>query len=325
MIAYGEKDIPDLKDEEFNSAEVIDNTILSIVTIKLNETKGETIQIFNQSRPIELDTNEIICLSYKIGEDEYVNKVDNGKFTIPKELKTKVNETEFKLILYFPYDPKIIKKYENEYLKKRNILSNETALALYQNNKRQLIELRLGGIFSSILEFIIESIETIIEKALSKIVSVICVSAIKYLTKGFDHFIIDSLGQFACDELGEFVSNGIKKLIYNSETTKPAINYQEIVYEEIELNNYKQLPILECEMLKRLIEDKNKNKLIKFIINKSSIERHNIKLSYNSYYHTNLISKLEDELSGDFEDIVIDLFYHPIDFDCNELRKAMEG
>ena len=138
---------------------------------------------------------------------------------------------------------------------------------------------------------------------MSKIVSGICVSVIKYLTKGFDHIIIGSIGQFACDELGEFVSNGVKKLIYNSETTKPAINYLDIVYEEIEFNNYKHLPSLESQMLKSLIEDKNKNKLIKFIIKKSSIERHNIKLSYNSYYQTNLISKLEDELSGDFEDL----------------------
>ena len=44
---------------------------------------------------------------------------------------------------------------------------------------------------------------------MSKIVSVICVSVIKYLTKGFDHFIIDSIGQLAYDELGEFVSNGV--------------------------------------------------------------------------------------------------------------------
>ncbi len=323
MIAYGENDIPDLKDEEFSSSQVINNTILSILTIKLKGSKGETIQIFNQSKSIDLETNEIICISYKIGKKEYIKKVDNGKFTIPNELKTKVNETEFKFILYFPYDPKIIEKYGNEYLKKRNTLSEGTALALYQNNNRQLIELRLGGIFSLILEFIKESIETIIEKALSKVVSVICVSVIKYFTKGFDHFIIDSIGEFACDELGEFVANGVKNLIYNSETTKPAINYRAIVYEEIELNNYKPLPNLESQMLKSLIEDKNKNKLIKYIIKKSSVERHNIKLAYNSYYQTNLISKLEDELSGDFEDLVIDLFYHPVDFDCNELRRAM--
>ena len=79
---------------------------------------------------------------------------------------------------------------------------------------------------------------------MSKIVSVICVSVIKYLTKCFDNFIIGSIGQFAYDELGEFVSNGVKKLIYNSETTKPAINYLDIVYEEIELNNYNHLPSL---------------------------------------------------------------------------------
>lgn len=241
---------------------------MSILTIKLKGSKGETIQIFNQSKLIDLETNEIICISYKIGKKEYVKKVDNGKFTIPNELKTKVNETEFKFILYFHYDPKIIEKYENEYLKKRITLSKGTALALYQNNNRQLIELRLGGIFSLILEFIKESIETIIEKALSKVVSVICVSVIKYFTKGFDHFIIDSIGEFACDELGEFVSNGVKNLIYNSETTKPAINYRAIVYEEIELNNYKPLPNLESQMLKSLIEDKNKNKLIKYIIKK---------------------------------------------------------
>jgi hypothetical protein len=77
-------------------------------------------------------------------------------------------------------------------------------------------------------------------------------------------------------------------------------------------------------MLKHLLEDKNKKELIKFIINKTSIERHNLKLAYNSYYQTNLIGKLEDELSGDFEDLVIDLFYHPVDFDCIKLRRVME-
>ena len=54
----------------------INNTILSISTIKLKGSKGETIQIFNQSKSIELETDEIICLSYKIGKDEYVKKVD---------------------------------------------------------------------------------------------------------------------------------------------------------------------------------------------------------------------------------------------------------
>jgi hypothetical protein len=233
MIAYGEKDIPDLKDEEFNSSQVINNTILSILTIKLKGSKGETIQIFNQSKSIELETNEIICLSYKIGENEYIEKVDNGIFTIPSKLETKVRETKFKFILYFPYDPKIIKKYEDEYIKKEKTLSLKTALALYNNN-RQLIELRLGGIFNSILGFTKESIETRNKEVTSKLVSVVCVSTIKFLTKSFNYILIDSFENFDCNDLGVFASNDIKKLIINSETTKPAINYQKLVYEEFE-------------------------------------------------------------------------------------------
>lgn len=55
---------------------------MSILTIKLKGSKGETIQIFNQSKLIDLETNEIICISYKIGKKEYVKKVDNGKWEI---------------------------------------------------------------------------------------------------------------------------------------------------------------------------------------------------------------------------------------------------
>ena len=33
---------------------------------------------------------------------------------------------------------------------------------------------------------------------------------------------------------------------------------------------------------------------------------------------------MKEELEDDFEDIVIDLFYHPIDFDCYELRRAVQ-
>lgn len=173
--------------------------------------------------------------------------------------------------------------------------------------------------------FFKQNIETIVEKAVGKLVSTVCVALIKFLFEDYNSIIIKSVGQFACDEIGEFAGEGIRKLIFNSDS-KPAENCKELVYEEVKNYNYSQLPSEEAETLRNSIKGKNKNdtNLIKFIISRTNEERQKIKKSYNTFYG-DLIEDLKDELSGDFEDAVLALFYHPVDYDCFELRKALYG
>lgn len=61
--------------------------------------------------------------------------------------------------------------------------------------------------------------------------------------------------------------------------------------------------------------NKDSNKLIKLITSKNSEKRQRLKRSYNRFYR-DLIKDIKDELSGDFEDAVLALFYHPVDYDC---------
>lgn len=56
---------------------------------------------------------------------------------------------------------------------------------------------------------------------------------VSYLCEDYNGIIIKSIGEFACDELGEFVGEGTRKLFFNSDS-KPAENYKEISYAEIE-------------------------------------------------------------------------------------------
>ena len=70
--------------------------------------------------------------------------------------------------------------------------------------------------------------------------------------------------------------------------------------------------------------NKDSNKLIKLITSKNSEKRQRLKRSYNRFYG-DLIKDIKDELSGDFEDAVLALFYHPVDYDCFELRNAIYG
>ena len=54
-------------------------------------------------------------------------------------------------------------------------------------------------------------------------------------------------------------------------------------------------------------------------------ERIQIRDAYKSQYGSDLIEDLKSELSGHFKDILIALYYHPIDYDCLSLRAAMKG
>ena len=70
---------------------------------------------------------------------------------------------------------------------------------------------------------------------------------------------------------------------------------------------------------------KDEDKIIKIIANRTNDQRQKIKETYNSLYKSDLIKDLQKALHGHFEDVVVALFYNPIDYDCYQLRKAVKG
>ena len=171
MNIYGEVNIPELKDEDFNSTEGSSNKILSITKLELNGNRGETIQIFKSDESIELEIGEYSCISYQSNKTDHIVKVNNGSFLIPNDLDGEVNETEFTFILYINYDPEINQQEIKRNLNKEN---NVTSLVLYDNNKK-LMRRRLN-FFSKIKDFFQQNVETIVEKAIGKLVSIGCVA-----------------------------------------------------------------------------------------------------------------------------------------------------
>jgi hypothetical protein len=67
------------------------------------------------------------------------------------------------------------------------------------------------------------------------------------------------------------------------------------------------------------------NTLIPIIAHRSNEQRQEIKKQYNEQNQKNLMDDLKKELSGNFQDAAIALFYSPIDYDCYQLYKAMKG
>ena len=74
-----------------------------------------------------------------------------------------------------------------------------------------------------------------------------------------------------------------------------------------------------------LTKPKNMNTLIHIIAHRSNDQRQEIKKQYYEQHQKNLMDDLKKELSGNFQDAAIALFYSPIDYDCYQLYKAMKG
>ena len=74
-----------------------------------------------------------------------------------------------------------------------------------------------------------------------------------------------------------------------------------------------------------LTKPKNMNTLIHIIAHRSNEQRQEIKKQYYEQNQKNLMDDLKKELSGNFQDAAIALFYTPIDYDCYQLYKAMKG
>ena len=82
----------------------------------------------------------------------------------------------------------------------------------------------------------------------------------------------------------------------------------------------------DAEELKCLINSKKEfDKIIKLLTSRTNSQRQKIKEAYNTIYNRDLIKDFQKALSGHFEDVVIALFYTPVDYDCFQLRKAMKG
>ena len=75
------------------------------------------------------------------------------------------------------------------------------------------------------------------------------------------------------------------------------------------------------------IKGKNKddNALIKLVISKTNKERLQMKDEYNSTQNSDLIEDLKSAYSGHFKDVLMGLFYSPLDYDCYQIRKAVKG
>lgn len=86
-------------------------------------------------------------------------------------------------------------------------------------------------------------------------------------------------------------------------------------------------PKADAEILNSAMKGKTKDedKIIELITNRTNEQRQRIKDSYNSLYNSDLIKDLQKSLSGHFQDVVVALFYTPIDYDCFQLRKAVKG
>ena len=65
--------------------------------------------------------------------------------------------------------------------------------------------------------------------------------------------------------------------------------------------------------------------IIDVCIHRTNAQRLEIVKAYKASYGRDLISDLKSELHGKFEDAMIALFTDPIEYDADELRKAMRN
>ena len=86
-------------------------------------------------------------------------------------------------------------------------------------------------------------------------------------------------------------------------------------------------PEKDAEMLRNAMKGlgTDEDTIIKIVANRSNAQRQKIKSFYKTAYGRDIIEDLKSELSGNFEDAVLALFYEPVDYDCHQLRKAMKG
>ncbi len=85
-------------------------------------------------------------------------------------------------------------------------------------------------------------------------------------------------------------------------------------------------PIKDSLDIKEAItKPKNMNSIIKIVAHRSNEQRQEILRAYFNKHQRRLTDDLRNELSGNFREAVIALFFSPIDYDCYQLYSAMKG
>lgn len=85
-------------------------------------------------------------------------------------------------------------------------------------------------------------------------------------------------------------------------------------------------PLTDAQMIKQsLSKPKNLNTLIQIVTHRSNEQRQQIMQEYYHQYQINLHEEFLYNLSGNFKETIISLFYTPTDYDCYQIYKAVDG
>ena len=86
-------------------------------------------------------------------------------------------------------------------------------------------------------------------------------------------------------------------------------------------------PVEDARQIQLILSGKEKDddKLIKLVTSRTNEERLKIKDEYNSTFNSDLINDLKKAYSFHFEDVLVGLFFSPVDYDCYHIRKAVKG
>ena len=86
-------------------------------------------------------------------------------------------------------------------------------------------------------------------------------------------------------------------------------------------------PKADADILKNALKGigNDKEAIINLASTRTNQQRLQIRDAYKASYGTDLISDFKSELSGHLKDILVAMFYHPIEYDCLSLRSAMKG
>ena len=84
---------------------------------------------------------------------------------------------------------------------------------------------------------------------------------------------------------------------------------------------------MDCQILHAAMKGvgTDENAIINIVCSRNAMQRAEIRRRYIALYGKDLIKKLKDELSGNFEDTVVGLFMTPPEYDAYCLYKAMKG
>ena len=85
-------------------------------------------------------------------------------------------------------------------------------------------------------------------------------------------------------------------------------------------------PLTDAQMINQsLSKPKNLNTLIQIVTHRSNEQRQQIMQEYYHQYQINLHEEFLYNLSGNFKETIISLFYTPTDYDCYQIYNAVTG